>query len=338
VLPALLVAAFIMASTPVAEAHNTWTGGYRKWPWRGSQDRTLTTLPGECPHCPGVESPSAAKAIDVAMNYETVYSIAPGTVVLYTTTGGKAGNYLQVKDADGSYITYEHLANALVTSGAVVAGQAIAISGCTGNCNAPHLHFQRQDGTSFSANALPLTPISGHGGSGDALTHTAYTSDNAGIGYYGNGTGSVPIRNAYNAAGGYKTIGVTADIGVGWSPCRYETGISSWWRYACSPRNGISGSLQTFYGPYNAQRAIMWEQGASTAYVVYRGILGAYTDAYNGHDWIYWIGYPTSNRYSWNGYLRQNFRYGYVLFDPIACAEFFYIGSTYAAEGTYCDS
>src|SRR5439155_8542838 len=52
-LPALLVAAFILASTPAAEAHNTWTGGYRKWPWRGSDDRTLTTLPGECPHCPG---------------------------------------------------------------------------------------------------------------------------------------------------------------------------------------------------------------------------------------------------------------------------------------------
>src|SRR5437879_12838069 len=33
VLPALLVAAFILASTPAAEAHNTWTGAYGKWPW-----------------------------------------------------------------------------------------------------------------------------------------------------------------------------------------------------------------------------------------------------------------------------------------------------------------
>src|SRR5439155_12166458 len=44
VLPALLVAAFILASTPAAEAHNTWTGGYRKWPWKAGVDRTVTTL------------------------------------------------------------------------------------------------------------------------------------------------------------------------------------------------------------------------------------------------------------------------------------------------------
>ena len=158
-LPALLVAAFILASTPAAEAHNTWNGGYRKWPWRGSDDRTLTTLPGECPHCPGVETSSASKAIDVAMNYETVYSIAPGTISIYSTTGGKAGIYVQVKDVDGSYITYEHLSKAIVKSGSVIAGQPIAVSGCSGNCGAPHLHFQRQDGTSFYANALLGDPV-----------------------------------------------------------------------------------------------------------------------------------------------------------------------------------
>ena len=337
-LPALLVAAFILASTPAAEAHNTWNGGYRKWPWRGSDDRTLTTLPGECPHCPGVETSSASKAIDVAMNYETVYSIAPGTISIYSTTGGKAGIYLQVKDADGSYITYEHLSKAIVKSGSVIAGQPIAVSGCSGNCGTPHLHFQRQGGTSFYSNALPLTPISGHGGSGDPLMHASYTSDNAGIGYYHSGTFSTAIQNAYKSAGGYKAIGVAADIGIGWSPCRYETGLSSWWRYGCAPRSSIAGSIQTFYySAYNDQRAIMVEGGATTAFVLYRGILAAYTDPYNGHDWVYWIGYPTSNRYSWNGYLRQNFRYGYVLFDPIACVEFMYLGSSYAAESYYCD-
>ena len=80
VLPALLVAAFILASAPAAEAHNTWTGGYRKWPWKAGIDRTVTTLPGECPHCPGSETTSAWKAIDVSMYYETVYSISPGSI------------------------------------------------------------------------------------------------------------------------------------------------------------------------------------------------------------------------------------------------------------------
>ena len=337
-LPALLVAAFILTSTPAAEAHNTWTGGYRKWPWRGSDDRTLTTLPGECPHCPGVETPSASKAIDVAMNFETVYAVSPGTISTFSTTGGKAGTYLQVKDADGSYITYEHLSKALVKSGSVLAGQPIAVSGGSGNCDVAHLHFQRQNGPTFYASALSLTPISGHGGSGDPLTHSSYTSDNAGIGYYHSGTFSTAIQNAYKSAGGYKSIGVTADIGVGWSPCRYESGISSWWRYGCAPRSGIAGSVQTFYyGSTNLERAIMIEDGSSTAYVVYRGILAAYTDPYNGHDWIYWIGYPTGNRYSWNGWLRQNFRYGYVLFDQWGCVEWLYIGSTWTAENHYCD-
>ena len=337
-LPALLVAAFILTSTPVAEAHNTGTGGYRKWPWRGSNDRTLTTLPGECPHCPGVESPSASKAIDVAMNFEDVYAVSPGTVTTFTTTGGKAGSYLQVKDADGSYITYEHLSKAFVTSGSVVAGQPIALSGCSGNCDVAHLHFQRQDGPTFYANALSLTPISGHGGSGDPLTHSSYTSDNAGIGYYGNAFFTA-FQNAYKSAGGYSSIGVTANIGAAWTPCRYEGAAATWWRYVCTPRSGITGNVQTFYdGPNNLQRAIMLENGATTAFVLYRGILAAYTDPYAGHDWVYWLGYPTSNRYSWNGWLRQNFRYGYMLFDAQGCVEWFYIGSTYTHDSHYCDS
>jgi peptidase M23-like protein len=339
VLPALLVAAFILASTPAAEAHNTWTGGYRKWPWKAGIDRTVTTLPGECPHCPGSETTSAWKAIDVSMNYETVYSISPGSIALYQPSGGKAGMYLVVRDADGSYITYEHLSRPIVTSGTVVAGQPIAVSGCSGNCHGAHLHFQRQDGTGFSSNALSLTPISGHGGSGDALAHTAYTSDNAGIGYSSGGAASKAFQTAYNAAGGYKTVGVTADIGLGWSPCRYEGVVSTWWRYGCSPRSGISGSVQTFYDSgWNDERAIMLESGASTAFILYRAILSAYTDPYNGHDWIYWIGYPTGNRYAYgDGFYRQNFRYGYILFDPAQCQEWIFAGSSYKAGGWYCD-
>ena len=337
-LPALLVAAFILTSAPVAEAHNTWSGGYRKWPWRGSNDRTLTTLPGECPHCPGVESPSASRAIDVAMNFEDVYAVSPGTVTSFTTSGGKAGTYLQVKDADGSYITYEHLSKAFVKSGSVVAGQPIAVSGCSGNCDVAHLHFQRQDGPTFYANALSLTPISGHGGSGDPLTHSSYTSDNAGIGYYGSGAFSTALKNAYKTGGGYGSIGVTADIGAAWTPCRYEGVASTWWRFGCTPRSGISGYVQTFYGgANNLQRAIMLENGATTAFVLFRGILAAYTDPYNGHDWVYWLGYPTSNRYWSNGWLRQNFRYGYMLFDPYGCVEWFYIGSTWTHDSHYCD-
>ncbi|MGZ4207750.1 MAG: M23 family metallopeptidase [Actinomycetota bacterium] len=339
VLPVVLAAAAFMASTPAAEAHNTWVGGYRKWPWKAGTDRTLTTLPGECPHCSGSESSSAWKAIDASMNYETVYSIAPGSIAVYQPSGGKAGMYLQVKDADGSYITYEHLSRALVTSGTVVAGQPIAVSGCSGNCYGAHLHFQRQNATSFSATALSLTPISGHGGSGDPLAHAAYTSDNAGVGYTSGGSRASAFVSTYNAAGGYKTVGVTASVGTGWSPCRYEGAASTWWRVACSPRSGISGTVQTFYaGSTNAQHAIMQETGSSHAYVLVRGILGAYTDPYSGHDWVYWLGYPTSNRYAYWSWYRQDFRYGFIIYDPGSCREDVYVGSRLTWNATYCDS
>jgi hypothetical protein len=335
---ACLVVPCVLYTSVPADAHNTWVGGYRKWPWKAGADRTLTTLPGECPHCPGVQSSSAWKAIDVAMNYETVYAVARGSLT-YEPSGGKAGIYVQIKSGDGTYITYEHLKQALVTSGSVVAGQPIAVSGCTGNCSGPHLHFQRQNGPSFSATAMDLFPISGHGGSGDPLGHTSYTSDNAGIGSSSGGSAATAIRSAYSAAGGYNSVGVTADIGEGWSPCRYEGVVSTWWRYGCSPRSGISGSVQTFYlGSTDRENAILQESVASTAYVVKRGILGAYTDAYSGHDWIYWLGYPTGNRFLYSKEVyRQNFRNGYIVIAPAECYETVFLGSTYMGDYHYCD-
>jgi hypothetical protein len=341
VLKAFLIAAIAagaLSSSVPAEAHNTWVGGLRKWPWKAGTDQTLTTLPGECPHCSGAESSSAWKAIDANMYYETVYAITNGGLT-YEPSGGKAGIYVQIKSPDGTYITYEHLKQALVTSGSVVAGQPIAISGCTGNCSGAHLHFQRQNGTGFSSTALDLVPISGHGGSNDALQHTAYTSDNAGIGYSSGGTGSSAIRSAYAASGGYSGVGVTADVGEGWSPCRYEGVTSTWWRYGCSPKSGVSGSVQTFYkGQLNSENAIMQESGSSNAYVIRRGILGAYTDAYAGHDWVYYLGYPTGNRYvASSGVYRQNFRYGYITFTTSNCMEKVYLGTTYKDFYSYCD-
>lgn len=326
------------APTP-AFAYNDWNGSYRKWPWRAGAAETLSTLPGQCPHCPAKQSSSAWKAIDVAtMDYETVYSIAPGTVDAAVASGGAAGLYLRVKDADGTYVTYEHLKEFLVRSGSVVAGQPIAVSGCTGRCSGPHLHFQRHDGPSFSSKALDLTPISSRGGSGDPLRSTGYRSDNAGIGYSSAGKISKTMQAAYKSAGGYASVGVTADIGDDWSPCREDGVKGTWWRYGCSPRSGIAGSVQTFYGKGNRPRALMHPSGAGASYVLYKGILGAYTDFYGGHDWVYWLGYPTGNRYkiSSSAY-RQNFQHGHILFYPESCRELIYLGSSYKDEGYYCD-
>ena len=100
--PSVLIAAVVLCvvvATP-ADAHNTWSGGYRKWPWRSGTDVTLGTLPGECPHCEGQESSSAWKAIDALMDYDTVYSIAPGSISAAVGSAGAAGTYLRVKDLD----------------------------------------------------------------------------------------------------------------------------------------------------------------------------------------------------------------------------------------------
>jgi len=166
----------------------------------------------------------------------------------------------------------------------------------------------------------------------------SYTSDNSGVGYSAGGTGSTTFRAAYLAGGGYSGFGITADVGVGFLPCRYEGVTSTWWRYGCSPRSGISGSVQGFFhGTFNDERVIMQETGTTKAFVLYKAILGAYTNAYSGHDFVYWIGFPTGNRYAYGNGYRQNFRYGYILFDPNACDVRVYVGTTLRGEDWYCD-
>jgi len=330
---AVSLAATAFAVAQPAEAHNNWNGGYRKWPWLAGDSVKLTTLPGECPHCPARQSSSSWKAIDAAMNYETVYAISPGKIDRWSSSGGAAGKYLRVRDDDGTYITYEHLSQALVTSGRVYAGMPIAVSGCTGNCSGPHLHFQRHDAASFSSKALPLDPISAHG----SLQHAAYIGDNAGVGQYADGSGSNAIRNAYAAGGGYKTVGATADIGEAWSPCRNDSINGTWWRYRCAPASGIAGTVQTFRGPDERERAIMQAQGTKTAYVLHRGILAAYTEVYSGSDWVYWLGYPTSNRYVSSSRWWQDFQYGRIRFSQSRCEVDMYVDWGLHATYYFCD-
>lgn len=312
------------------------TTAFRKWPWVAGQVRRVTTPPGVCPHCPGRESSSAWKAIDIGdMDFETIYSVSPGTVDFYAAnSSGGAGHYLRIKEAgSSSYITYEHLERSFVSAGQVVyAGQPIGKSGCTGNCHGAHLHFQRQDGTKFSSNALDLTPISGV----TSVSSKSYTSDNAGIGYSSNGGLLQAVRTAYDAAGGYNTMGSTANHGDQWTPCQDDSIKGTWWRFSCNPKTGVAGYVQTFLTPAGKRRAILVEKGYSTGYVVLPGILGAYTSKYNLHDWVYWLGYPTSNRYAISGGYRQDFRGGYITNVPANCAEnIAYQGKI--SSYTYCD-
>ncbi|MFA5891941.1 MAG: M23 family metallopeptidase [Actinomycetota bacterium] len=342
---AALVAGIVLASmwaAVPAEAHNQWTGAYRKFPWKAGTSRTLGTLPGECPHCSGRESSSAWKAIDVPdMDYETVYSVSPGVVDTYVASSGPAGLYLRIKQPDSTYIVYEHLDSVISTSGTIVAGQPLAVSGKSGSSSySPHLHFQRQSGTSFSSDALPLTPISGHGTSSDPLERTSYTSDNAGVGYSSADKAASLYWGVYKSGGGYYGVGITADVGEAWSPCREDSLHGTWWRYSCYPKTGTGGSVQTYsYGSYDSPRAIMQQSGESTAYLLLTATLAAYTEQYAGHDWVYWIGYPTSNRYDvgTSSTQRQNFESGYILFYPSTCKESVYQDGVLRATYSFCD-
>ncbi len=340
----LLIAALVVAiagtATPPAEATNTWPGAYRKWPWKSRTTVQLTTLPGQCPHCSGSQSSSAWKAIDAAMDYATVYAIAPGAVDAAVSSGGAAGSYLRIKDADGSYITYEHLSQFIVTSGSVLAGQPVAVSGASGNVTAPHLHFQRHDAPGFSSNALSLVPISGRGGSGDTLRSVGYASDNAGIGYSGSGTPVASMQSLYRSLGGYNGAGITADVNDAWTPCTGDGPVSTSFRYGCAPRSGVSGSFQTFrHGSSNRERAFAAKAGASTAHVLYRGILGAYARAYGAHSWVYWLGFPVSDRYLLvrRDIYQQDFQYGHITYAPGSCVATLYLNGSNKQQTTICD-
>ena len=83
-------------------------------------------------------------------NFTTVAAARAGVVVdieeaFGTNQHNSAGNFVRLRHADGRETLYYHLAQygALVSvTQSVVAGQAIGLSGCSGNCSGPHLHFQ----------------------------------------------------------------------------------------------------------------------------------------------------------------------------------------------------
>ena len=89
----------------------------------------------------GLDYPMAMGSTVLAARSGTVVDLEEG----YPSSGGNWGNFVRVRHADGRESLYYHLANsgALVGVGqAVLAGQAIGRSGCSGLCTGPHLHFE----------------------------------------------------------------------------------------------------------------------------------------------------------------------------------------------------
>ncbi len=223
------LAALFLPPGDEAYGHNTWNGGYRKWPWKADAARVITTLPNTYPH--SIETNQLA--MDVGMTNETVYATSPSSYYDFRGRWG-FGYSLVVRDNDGTYILYAHLdEHSTPPTGSFVAGAPLAISdnstgGCTNCSTGPHLHFARYSAPpAFDMSdrniQLSLEPISGHGDGIDTLCLCGYTSDNAGISFDIADGALTPIVAAYQRGGGYNGIGVTANIGDARSPCRNDT-------------------------------------------------------------------------------------------------------------------
>lgn len=79
---------------------------------------------------------------------DTVYANADGTVVIPSRIKRSDGIVLEIKHRGGYVTRMEHLEGILVEDGdRVIAGDAVATVGMTGNSSAPHLHYGiRYDG------------------------------------------------------------------------------------------------------------------------------------------------------------------------------------------------
>ena len=106
------------------------------------------------------DSNNAHRGVDIWVSYDTVYSASNGVVAFVgynpnDKTGGYEpngfGNYIRIKskwNKKDIFIYYAHLTKPIKTKDEnVIKGEAIAISGNTGNSTGPHLHFEIREGT-----------------------------------------------------------------------------------------------------------------------------------------------------------------------------------------------
>jgi len=91
--------------------------------------------------------------IDLAANYENVYSVLDGVVTETGWDNKGGGNYIKIKHFDRFETAYLHLSEIYYRVGEFVkAGFIIAKSGNSGNSTGPHLHFSVKE---FGKNINP---------------------------------------------------------------------------------------------------------------------------------------------------------------------------------------
>ncbi|NXY99550.1 M23 family metallopeptidase, partial [Streptomyces sp. BR123] len=99
----------------------------------------------------------------IASSGTTVKAVGAGTVVS-AGWGGAYGNEVIIRHADGKYSQYGHLSRLSVSVGqSVSGGQAIGLSGSTGNSTGPHLHFEIRTGPSYGSDIDPIAYLRSKG-------------------------------------------------------------------------------------------------------------------------------------------------------------------------------
>lgn len=298
-----LVASVIAGLAPPPAHALVTSGSWRRWPWRNGTYERLTQVGGH-----EYASPSARKAIDIAMAGEGVYSIGPGTVVTVSSDRA-AGNYIQVQVDDGSVVTYEHLSRADIAVGAALwLGDRIAVSGASGNVTGPHLHLQRSQSTSFQSAAMSLAPIDGVY---DPRTGQTYRSENAGIGTDIGGTKDRPMRTAYSRYGAYPGVGVPQSLVPARTPCWTKDQKPTRWAYRCA-----GGTVQTY--ELGSTDHVLLSKGG-VAFAVTGRIHLAIVAKLDGDEVITKVGYPTADVVASARLVAQVFERGKISHEPSSC-------------------
>lgn len=300
-----LVVALLLSLLPASTASAETYGSWRRWPWRNGYLERITQVGGH-----SYASKSAAKAIDIALDYEMVHSVGPGSVVRASNSKG-AGNYVQIEGDDGSVYTYEHLSRFETAIGdRIFIGDAIAVSGNSGNSTGPHLHLQRSETTSFSSDAMTLLPLDGVY---EVSAGSDQRSGNAGIGTDSGSRRDSRIRARYRALGGWSALGVPQALPSSLTPCWTEGRAPTRWMYRCD-----GSLLQTFQR--GADNTILIASG-DDAFAVGGGFERVLTARHpSGGENLHALGAPIAALSAGSGYSTQRFENGYLWRETGACS------------------
>ena len=129
---------------------NAALGGYI---WPVDSHYVTSTFGGRA--SPGGIGSTNHKGVDIGkVGYTTTVHAAKAGTVLVAQRSSSYGNYVVISHGSGNTTLYGHMSSLSVSAGTnVKQGDAIGITGSTGNSTGPHLHFE------ISENGVRINPL-----------------------------------------------------------------------------------------------------------------------------------------------------------------------------------